>query len=109
MNLVYVFFDWFVQVIICKGIFKVFQEFCDYLELKLKDYCFFYYKFKLKFNYWKVKVFWVKLDKWGSYKDYKKGKVCINIKCFIIGVGFCGFCIVIDLFLLGVKVVVIEK
>lgn len=33
----------------------------------------------------------------------------MNIKCFIVGGGFCGLCIVIEFVYLGVKVVVVEK
>ncbi|NXS08018.1 MICA3 monooxygenase, partial [Neodrepanis coruscans] len=88
---------------------KAFQELCDYLELKPKDYRSFYHKLKSKLNYWKAKALWAKLDKRGSHKDYKKGKACANTKCLIIGAGPCGLRTAIDLSFLGAKVVVIEK
>ncbi|EMP25383.1 Protein MICAL-3 [Chelonia mydas] len=93
----------------CKGTLKAFQELCDYLELKPKDYRSFYHKLKSKLNYWKAKALWAKLDKRGSHKDYKKGKASANTKCLIIGAGPCGLRTAIDLSLLGAKVVVIEK
>ncbi|XP_036108638.1 F-actin-monooxygenase MICAL3 isoform X6 [Molossus molossus] len=102
-------FDRFVQATTCKGTLKAFQELCDHLELKPKDYRSFYQKLKSKLNYWKAKALWAKLDKRGSHKDYKKGKACTNTKCLIIGAGPCGLRTAIDLSLLGAKVVVIEK
>ncbi|KYO36634.1 hypothetical protein Y1Q_0024320 [Alligator mississippiensis] len=109
VNQAHVLFDRFVQASTCKGTLKAFQELCDYLELKPKDYRSFYHKLKSKLNYWKAKALWAKLDKRGSHKDYKKGKACANTKCLIIGAGPCGLRTAIDLSLLGAKVVVIEK
>ncbi|KAG8138380.1 hypothetical protein E2320_004272 [Naja naja] len=109
MNQAHVLFDRFVQASTCKGTLKAFQELCDYLELKPKDYRTFYHKLKSKLSYWKAKALWAKLDKRGCHKDYKKGKVCANTKCLIIGAGPCGLRTAIDLSFLGAKVVVIEK
>ncbi|NXN96608.1 MICA3 monooxygenase, partial [Rhinopomastus cyanomelas] len=109
VNHAHVLFDRFVQASTCKGTLKAFQELCDYLELKPKDYRSFYHKLKSKLNYWKAKALWAKLDKRGSHKDYKKGKACANTKCLIIGAGPCGLRTAIDLSFLGAKVVVIEK
>uniref|UniRef100_A0A670Y4T9 Microtubule associated monooxygenase, calponin and LIM domain containing 3 n=1 Tax=Pseudonaja textilis TaxID=8673 RepID=A0A670Y4T9_PSETE len=109
MNQAHVLFDRFVQASTCKGTLKAFQELCDYLELKPKDYRTFYHKLKSKLSYWKAKALWAKLDKRGGHKDYKKGKVCANTKCLIIGAGPCGLRTAIDLSFLGAKVVVIEK
>uniref|UniRef100_A0A803XKU3 F-actin monooxygenase n=1 Tax=Meleagris gallopavo TaxID=9103 RepID=A0A803XKU3_MELGA len=109
VNQAHVLFDRFVQASTCKGTLKAFQELCDYLELKPKDYRSFYHKLKSKLNYWKAKALWAKLDKRGSHKDYKKGKACANTKCLIIGAGPCGLRTAIDLSFLGAKVVVIEK
>ncbi|XP_043373515.1 F-actin-monooxygenase MICAL3 isoform X5 [Dermochelys coriacea] len=109
VNQAHILFDRFVQATTCKGTLKAFQELCDYLELKPKDYRSFYHKLKSKLNYWKAKALWAKLDKRGSHKDYKKGKACANTKCLIIGAGPCGLRTAIDLSLLGAKVVVIEK
>ncbi|XP_023573484.1 F-actin-monooxygenase MICAL3 isoform X18 [Octodon degus] len=109
VNQAHVLFDRFVQATTCKGTLKAFQELCDHLELKPKDYRSFYHKLKSKLNYWKAKALWAKLDKRGSHKDYKKGKACTNTKCLIIGAGPCGLRTAIDLSLLGAKVVVIEK
>ncbi|XP_012587861.1 PREDICTED: protein-methionine sulfoxide oxidase MICAL3 isoform X1 [Condylura cristata] len=108
-NHAHVLFDRFVQATTCKGTLKAFQDLCDHLELKPKDYRSFYHKLKSKLNYWKAKALWAKLDKRGSHKDYKKGKACTNTKCLIIGAGPCGLRTAIDLSLLGAKVVVIEK
>uniref|UniRef100_A0A803SXI5 Microtubule associated monooxygenase, calponin and LIM domain containing 3 n=1 Tax=Anolis carolinensis TaxID=28377 RepID=A0A803SXI5_ANOCA len=109
VNQAHVLFDRFVQASTCKGTLKAFQDLCDYLELKPKDYRTFYHKLKSKLNYWKAKALWAKLDKRGCHKDYKKGKVCANTKCLIIGAGPCGLRTAIDLSFLGAKVVVIEK
>ncbi|XP_013918254.1 PREDICTED: protein-methionine sulfoxide oxidase MICAL3-like, partial [Thamnophis sirtalis] len=109
MNQAHILFDRFVQASTCKGTLKAFQELCDYLELKPKDYRTFYHKLKSKLSYWKAKALWAKLDKRGCHKDYKKGKVCANTKCLIIGAGPCGLRTAIDLSFLGAKVVVIEK
>ncbi|XP_010628963.1 F-actin-monooxygenase MICAL3 [Fukomys damarensis] len=109
VNPAHVLFDRFVQATTCKGTLKAFQELCEHLELKPKDYRSFYHKLKSKLNYWKAKALWAKLDKRGSHKDYKKGKACTNTKCLIIGAGPCGLRTAIDLSLLGAKVVVIEK
>uniref|UniRef100_A0A8B9S8A0 F-actin monooxygenase n=1 Tax=Apteryx owenii TaxID=8824 RepID=A0A8B9S8A0_APTOW len=109
VNQAHALFDRFVQASTCKGTLKAFQELCDYLELKPKDYRSFYHKLKSKLNYWKAKALWAKLDKRGSHKDYKKGKACTNTKCLIIGAGPCGLRTAIDLSFLGAKVVVIEK
>ncbi|XP_045444510.1 F-actin-monooxygenase MICAL3 isoform X8 [Pipistrellus kuhlii] len=109
MNQAHTLFDKFVQATTCKGTLNAFQELCDHLELKPKDYRSFYHKLKSKLNYWKAKALWAKLDKRGSHKDYKKGKACTNTKCLIIGAGPCGLRTAIDLSLLGAKVVVIEK
>ncbi|XP_063785374.1 F-actin-monooxygenase MICAL3 isoform X14 [Pseudophryne corroboree] len=105
----HVLFDRFVQASTCKGTMKSFQELCDYLELKPRDYRSFYPKLKSKLNYWKAKALWSKLDKRGCHKDYKKGKACSNIKCLIIGAGPCGLRTAIELSFLGAKVVVVEK
>ncbi|XP_062990905.1 F-actin-monooxygenase MICAL3 isoform X1 [Elgaria multicarinata webbii] len=109
INQAHVLFDRFVQASTCKGTLKAFQELCDYLELKPRDYRTFYHKLKSKLNYWKAKALWAKLDKRGCHKDYKKGKVCANTKCLIIGAGPCGLRTAIDLSFLGAKVVVVEK
>nr|XP_042705395.1 F-actin-monooxygenase MICAL3 isoform X24 [Chrysemys picta bellii] len=109
VNQAHILFDRFVQATTCKGTLKAFQELCDYLELKPKDYRSFYHKLKSKLNYWKAKALWAKIDKRGTHKDYKKGKACSNTKCLIIGAGPCGLRTAIDLSLLGAKVVVIEK
>lgn len=82
INQAHVLFDQFVQATTCKGTLKAFQELCDHLELKPKDYRSFYHKLKSKLNYWKAKALWAKLDKRGSHKDYKKGKACTNTKLF---------------------------
>ncbi|XP_069820476.1 F-actin-monooxygenase MICAL3 isoform X14 [Dendropsophus ebraccatus] len=108
-NQAHVLFDRFVQATTCKGTLKSFQELCDYLELKPRDYRSFYHKLKSKLNYWKAKALWSKLDKRGSHKDYKKGKACSNTKCLIIGAGPCGLRTAIELSFLGAKVVVVEK
>ncbi|XP_069084152.1 F-actin-monooxygenase MICAL3 isoform X15 [Pleurodeles waltl] len=105
----HVLFDKFVQATTCKGTLKGFQELCDYLELKPRDYRSFYHKLKSKLSYWKAKALWTKLDKRGCHKDFKKGKACSNTKCLIIGAGPCGLRTAIDLSLLGAKVVVVEK
>ncbi|XP_062931700.1 F-actin-monooxygenase MICAL3 isoform X3 [Cynocephalus volans] len=109
VNQAHFLFDRFVQATTCKGTLRAFQELCDHLELKPKDYRSFYHKLKSKLNYWKAKALWAKLDKRGSHKDFKKGKACTNTKCLIIGAGPCGLRTAIDLSLLGAKVVVIEK
>ncbi|XP_018417598.1 PREDICTED: protein-methionine sulfoxide oxidase MICAL3 [Nanorana parkeri] len=109
VNPAHVLFDRFVQASTCKGTLKSFQELCDHLELKPRDYRSFYPKLKSKLNYWKAKALWSKLDKRGSHKDYKKGKACSNTKCLIIGAGPCGLRTAIELCFLGAKVVVIEK
>ncbi|XP_037703442.1 LOW QUALITY PROTEIN: F-actin-monooxygenase MICAL3 [Choloepus didactylus] len=103
--------DRFVQATTCKGTLKAFQELCDHLELKPKDYRSFYHKLKSKLNYWKAKALWAKLDKRGSHKDYKKGKACTNtkVRAWLPSAGPCGLRTAIDLSLLGAKVVVIEK
>ncbi|XP_075066799.1 F-actin-monooxygenase MICAL3 isoform X16 [Mixophyes fleayi] len=108
-NQAHVLFDRFVQASTCKGTMKSFQELCDYLELKPRDYRSFYQKLKSKLNYWKAKALWTKLDKRGCHKDYKKGKACSNSKCLIIGAGPCGLRTAIELSYLGAKVVVVEK
>jgi hypothetical protein len=84
-NQAHVLFDRFVQATTCKGTLRAFQELCDHLELKPKDYRSFYHKLKSKLNYWKAKALWAKLDKRGSHKDYKKGKACTNTKVGILG------------------------
>ncbi|XP_030069646.1 F-actin-monooxygenase MICAL3 isoform X3 [Microcaecilia unicolor] len=109
VNQAHILFDKFVQATTCKGTLKSFQELCDYLDLKPKDYRSFYHKLKSKLNYWKAKALWSKLDKRSCHKDYKKGKACSNIKCLIIGAGPCGLRTAIDLGFLGAKVVIIEK
>ncbi|KAM8974755.1 F-actin-monooxygenase MICAL3 isoform 2-T2 [Pelodytes ibericus] len=108
-NQSHVLFDRFVQATTCKGTLKSFQEMCDYLELKPRDYRSFYHKLKSKLSYWKAKALWSKIDKRGCHKDYKKGKACPNTKCLIIGAGPCGLRTAIELSLLGAKVVVLEK
>uniref|UniRef100_A0A8C5PJD4 F-actin monooxygenase n=1 Tax=Leptobrachium leishanense TaxID=445787 RepID=A0A8C5PJD4_9ANUR len=109
VNQAHVLFDRFVQATTCKGTLKSFQELCDYLDLKPRDYRSFYHKLKSKLNYWKAKALWSKLDKRGCHKDYKKGKACSNTKCLIIGAGPCGLRTAIELSFLGAKVVVLEK
>ncbi|XP_073477650.1 F-actin-monooxygenase MICAL3 isoform X12 [Aquarana catesbeiana] len=109
VNLAHVLFDRFVQATTCKGTLKSFQELCDHLELKQRDYRSFYPKLKSKLNYWKAKALWSKLDKRWSHKDYKKGKACSNTKCLIIGAGPCGLRTAIELYFLGARVVVVEK
>ncbi|XP_040201289.1 F-actin-monooxygenase MICAL3 isoform X15 [Rana temporaria] len=109
VNPAHVLFDRFVQASTCKGTFKSFQELCDHLELKQRDYRSFYPKLKSKLNYWKAKALWTKLDKRCSHKDYKKGKACSNTKCLIIGAGPCGLRTAIELYFLGARVVVVEK
>ncbi|XP_056373894.1 F-actin-monooxygenase MICAL3 isoform X3 [Hyla sarda] len=109
VNQAHVLFDRFVQATTFKGTLKSFQELCDYLELKPRDYRSFYHKLKSKLNYWKAKALWSKLDKRGSHKEYKKGKACSNTKCLIIGAGPCGLRTAIELSFLGAKVVVVEK
>ncbi|XP_068133397.1 F-actin-monooxygenase MICAL3 isoform X16 [Hyperolius riggenbachi] len=109
MNQAHALFDRFVQATTCKGTLKSFQELCEYLELKPRDYRSFYPKLKSKLNYWKAKALWSKLDKRGSHKDYKKGKACSNTKCLIIGAGPCGLRTAIELSFLGARVVVVEK
>ncbi|XP_077324975.1 F-actin-monooxygenase MICAL3 isoform X22 [Lithobates pipiens] len=109
VNLAHVLFDRFVQASTCKGTLKSFQELCDHLELKQRDYRSFYPKLKSKLNYWKAKALWSKLDKRWSHKDYKKGKACSNTKCLIIGAGPCGLRTAIELYFLGARVVVVEK
>lgn len=84
-NQAHVLFDRFVQATTCKGTLRAFQELCDHLELKPKDYRSFYHKLKSKLNYWKAKALWAKLDKRGSHKDYKKGKACTNTKVGVLG------------------------
>lgn len=86
VNLAHVLFDRFVQASTCKGTFKSFQELCDHLELKPRDYRSFYPKLKSKLNYWKAKALWSKLDKRGSHKDFKKGKACSNTKVSRAGI-----------------------
>lgn len=86
-NQAHVLFDRFVQATTCKGTLRAFQELCDHLELKPKDYRSFYHKLKSKLNYWKAKALWAKLDKRGSHKDYKKGKACTNTKVNLAALG----------------------
>ncbi|KAM8892776.1 protein-methionine sulfoxide oxidase mical3a isoform 15-T23 [Spinachia spinachia] len=102
-------FDNFVQGTTCKGTLKAFQELCDHLEVKPCEYRVFYHKLKSKLNYWKAKALWAKLDKRASQKEYKKGRVCANSKCLIIGAGPCGLRTAIELGFLGAKVVLLEK
>lgn len=73
-------FDNFVQATTCKGTLKAFQELCAHLEVKPSEHKLFYHKLKSKLNYWKAKALWAKLDKRASQKEYKKGRVCANIK-----------------------------
>ncbi|XP_066541219.1 protein-methionine sulfoxide oxidase mical3a [Hoplias malabaricus] len=109
VNQSHVLFDRFVQATTCKGILKAFQELCDFLELKPREYRIFYHKLKSKLNYWKAKALWAKLDKRASHKEYKKGRACANSKCLIIGAGPCGLRTAIELAFLGAKVVILEK
>ncbi|XP_077953632.1 protein-methionine sulfoxide oxidase mical3a-like isoform X6 [Gasterosteus aculeatus] len=108
-NKAHVLFDNFVQGTTCKGTLKAFQELCDHLEVKPCEYRVFYHKLKSKLNYWKAKALWAKLDKRASQKEYKKGRVCANSKCLIIGAGPCGLRTAIELGFLGAKVVLLEK
>uniref|UniRef100_A0A8C3A202 F-actin monooxygenase n=1 Tax=Cyclopterus lumpus TaxID=8103 RepID=A0A8C3A202_CYCLU len=105
----HVLFDKFVQGTTCKGTLKAFQELCDHLEVKPCEYRVFYHKLKSKLNYWKAKALWAKLDKRACQKEYKKGRVCANSKCLIIGAGPCGLRTAIELGFLGAKVVLLEK
>ncbi|XP_077938153.1 protein-methionine sulfoxide oxidase mical3a-like isoform X5 [Gasterosteus aculeatus] len=108
-NKAHALFDNFVQGTTCKGTLKAFQELCDHLEVKPCEYRVFYHKLKSKLNYWKAKALWAKLDKRASQKEYKKGRVCANSKCLIIGAGPCGLRTAIELGFLGAKVVLLEK
>nr|XP_033477310.1 protein-methionine sulfoxide oxidase mical3a isoform X2 [Epinephelus lanceolatus] len=109
VNKAHVLFDNFVQGTTCKGTLKAFQELCDYLEVKPGEYRIFYHKLKSKLNYWKAKALWAKLDKRACQKEYKKGRVCANSKCLIIGAGPCGLRTAIELAFLGARVVLLEK
>ncbi|XP_068458882.1 protein-methionine sulfoxide oxidase mical3a isoform X2 [Clinocottus analis] len=109
VNKAHVLFDKFVQGTTCKGTLKAFQELCDHLEVKPCEYRVFYHKLKSKLNYWKAKALWAKLDKRACQKEYKKGRVCANSKCLIIGAGPCGLRTAIELGFLGAKVVLLEK
>ncbi|XP_042351705.1 protein-methionine sulfoxide oxidase mical3a isoform X18 [Plectropomus leopardus] len=109
VNKSHVLFDNFVQGTTCKGTLKAFQELCDHLEVKPGEYRIFYHKLKSKLNYWKAKALWAKLDKRACQKEYKKGRVCANSKCLIIGAGPCGLRTAIELAFLGAKVVLLEK
>ncbi|XP_054475153.1 protein-methionine sulfoxide oxidase mical3a isoform X4 [Anoplopoma fimbria] len=109
VNKSHVLFDRFVQGTTCKGTLKAFQELCDHLELKPCEYRVFYHKLKSRLNYWKAKALWAKLDKRACQKEYKKGRVCANSKCLIIGAGPCGLRTAIELGFLGAKVVLLEK
>ncbi|KAM6926678.1 protein-methionine sulfoxide oxidase mical3a isoform 12-T12 [Lycodopsis pacificus] len=109
VNKSHVLFDKFVQGTTFKGTLKAFQELCDHLEVKPGEYRVFYHKLKSKLNYWKAKALWAKLDKRAYQKEYKKGRVCANSKCLIIGAGPCGLRTAIELGLLGAKVVLLEK
>ncbi|XP_055011975.1 protein-methionine sulfoxide oxidase mical3a isoform X2 [Boleophthalmus pectinirostris] len=109
VNRAHVLFDNFVQASTCKGTLKAFQELCDYLDVKPREYKVFYHKLKSKLNYWKAKALWAKLDKRASQKEYKKGRACANSKCLIIGAGPCGLRTAIELAFLGAKVVLLEK
>ncbi|XP_059190343.1 protein-methionine sulfoxide oxidase mical3a [Centropristis striata] len=109
VNKSHVLFDKFVQGTTCKGTLKAFQELCDHLEVKPGEYRIFYHKLKSKLNYWKAKALWAKLDKRAYHKEYKKGRVCANSKCLIIGAGPCGLRTAIELAFLGARVVLLEK
>ncbi|XP_056273759.1 protein-methionine sulfoxide oxidase mical3a isoform X26 [Pseudoliparis swirei] len=109
VNTAHVLFDKFVHGTTCKGTLKAFQELCDHLEVKPCGYRVFYHKLKSKLNYWKAKALWAKLDKRACQKEYKKGRVCANSKCLIIGAGPCGLRTAIELGFLGAKVVLLEK
>ncbi|XP_029289447.1 protein-methionine sulfoxide oxidase mical3a isoform X2 [Cottoperca gobio] len=109
VNKSHVLFDKFVQGTTFKGTLKAFQELCDLLEVKPGEYRIFYHKLKSKLNYWKAKALWAKLDKRAFQKEYKKGRVCANSKCLIIGAGPCGLRTAIELAFLGAKVVLLEK
>ncbi|KAK5867752.1 hypothetical protein PBY51_012216 [Eleginops maclovinus] len=109
VNKSHVLFDKFVQGTTFKGTLKAFQELCDHLEVKPGEYRIFYHKLKSKLNYWKAKALWAKLDKRAFQKEYKKGRVCANSKCIIIGAGPCGLRTAIELAFLGAKVVLLEK
>uniref|UniRef100_A0A3B3VI55 F-actin monooxygenase n=1 Tax=Poecilia latipinna TaxID=48699 RepID=A0A3B3VI55_9TELE len=108
-NQSHVLFDNFVQATTCKGTLKAFQELCEHLEVKPSEHRIFYHKLKSKLNYWKAKALWVKLDKRACQKEYKKGRVCANTKCLIIGAGPCGLRTAIELAFLGARVVLLEK
>ncbi|KAK7890895.1 hypothetical protein WMY93_022858 [Mugilogobius chulae] len=109
VNRSHVLFDNFVQATTCKGTLKAFQELCDHLDVKPREYKVFYHKLRSKLNYWKAKALWAKLDKRASQKEYKKGRACANSKCLIIGAGPCGLRTAIELAFLGAKVVLLEK
>ncbi|XP_051552983.1 F-actin-monooxygenase mical2b-like isoform X1 [Myxocyprinus asiaticus] len=102
-------FENFVQASDCKSTLQAFNIMCSYLELDPLEHSTFYSSLKSMVTCWKAKALWSKLDKRASHKEYKKGKACEGTKCLIIGGGPCGLRTAIELALLGVKVVVIEK
>ncbi|XP_051997129.1 F-actin-monooxygenase mical2b-like isoform X1 [Xyrauchen texanus] len=102
-------FENFVQASDCKRTLQAFNIMCSYLELDPLEHSTFYSSLKSMVTCWKAKALWSKLDKRASHKEYKKGKACEGTKCLIIGGGPCGLRTAIELALLGVKVVVIEK
>ncbi|XP_038866526.1 F-actin-monooxygenase mical1-like isoform X1 [Salvelinus namaycush] len=102
-------FDQFVQTQTCKEVQRTFSELCHHLQLDPRDYQRFYTKLKERLNYWKAKALWIKLDKRAQHQDYQQGKVCAKTKCLVLGAGPCGLRTAIELALLGVQVVVLEK
>ncbi|XP_063737342.1 LOW QUALITY PROTEIN: F-actin-monooxygenase MICAL2 [Eleginops maclovinus] len=102
-------FEDFVQASTCKGALQAFNVLCRRLDLDPADNDIFYSSLKAKVTSWKAQALWTKLDKRVSHKEYKKGQACVGTKCLIIGGGPCGLRTAIELALMGVKVVVIEK
>ncbi|XP_036114770.1 F-actin-monooxygenase MICAL2 isoform X5 [Molossus molossus] len=102
-------FENFVQASTCKGTLQAFNILTRHLDLDPLDHRNFYSKLKSKVTTWKAKALWYKLDKRGSHKEYKRGKLCTNTKCLIVGGGPCGLRTAIELAYLGAKVVVVEK
>ncbi|XP_029316338.1 LOW QUALITY PROTEIN: F-actin-monooxygenase MICAL2 [Cottoperca gobio] len=102
-------FEDFVQSSTCKGALQAFNVLCRRLNLDPADNDIFYSSLKAKVTSWKANALWSKLDKRMSHKEYQKGQACVGTKCLIIGGGPCGLRTAIELALMGVKVVVIEK
>lgn len=73
-------FENFVQASTCKGTLQAFYILTRHLDLDPLDHRNFYSKLKSKVTTWKAKALWYKLDKRGSHKEYKRGKLCTNTK-----------------------------